>query len=285
MRFTAIFAAVLLAAGTASAAEPIGAASIVQGSAKLRRGGPEAGWTTLKPGDAVFQGDRVRTESGTVRLTFNDKSSLSLSPRSELELNEFVYKPKSARRSFFSLWSGKMKAKVSKVLQGDSDVRVATPTAVAGVRGTEFIVGLETQDGKPVPENAKPEDLKTDVTVISGKVAVKSALKEIAKEIALEAGQSSTVGFKKAPGDVVALTPQALRAAQRATTVRSGGSLRSSVGGSQLQAASADIEQSSNGLDNGAGGPQLGTPPIQQQPTDANQGSTLTIKVRIPEQQ
>lgn len=287
MRFTAIFAALLLAAGTASAADPIGTASIVQGTAKVRRGGPQAAWAALKPGDAVFQGDRIKTENGSVRLIFNDQSSMSLAPRSELELNEFVYKPKSARRSFFSLWSGKIKAKVSKVLQGENDVRVATPTAVAGVRGTEFIVGLETQDGKPVPDGAKPEDLKTDVTVLEGKVAVKSALKEIAKEVALVAGQSSSVGFKKAPGVVVTLTPQALRLAQRSATVKSSGSLRGAAGNSQLRAASADIGQSAGGeeIGGGTGSSPLGAPPIQQQPTDANQGSTLTIKVRIPEQQ
>lgn len=284
MRILWIGAAVLATAATAQAAEgpAIGMASIVQGAVQVKHADAKD-WSPLKPGAPVHQGDRVKTTTGSARLTFQDKSMISVAPKSELELNEFVYKPNAGRQSMFKLWGGRIKASISKFLSDKNDVRVSTPTAVAGVRGTEFLVSVEDQNGNPGEPGDKPEDLTTNVVVFEGSVGVKNALKEVAQEIALAAGQGSGVGFKQPPAAPINYTPQQLRNAFRSASVSSKGTLRSSVGSSQLRAASADIG-AGNGNLGGGSGVVTGQPPIQQQPTDANPGSSLTIRVRVPEQ-
>jgi hypothetical protein len=274
----------MLSAATAHAAETpsIGLASMVQGTVQVKSAKAKD-WAALKPGAQVFQGDRVKTVDGTARLTFDDKSVISLAPRSEIELNEFVYKPNATRQSSFKLWGGRMKASISKFFSSNSNVRVSTPTAVAGVRGTEFLVSVEGANNEPASSDTNPEEMTTNVVVFEGSVGVKSLLQEAAQEIALAAGQGTGVGHNAAPTPPANLTPQQLRSAYRSAAASSRGTLRSTVGSSQLQAASADIGDSqSQGL---GSSPAIGTPPIQQQPTDAKSPSSLTIRVRVPGQE
>jgi hypothetical protein len=263
-------------ASAASAAEEtaIGSAAIVGADTEVSHAAGAFG--PLKAGAPVHQGDRVRSKGASVKIVFLDQSSVSLAPRSELELNEFVYKPQASRRSMFKLWGGKLKASISKFLSGDNDVRIATPTAVAGVRGTEFLVGVTQKEGSD-----KPEDTTTDVVVFDGKVNVKSALEKVAGDINLTAGQSTLVAFAKAPGAAITLSPEALRGLQRSASAKNKGSVRASVSEGQLSSATSGVGVRRSSF----GGASLGPPPIQQQPTDAKQGSTLTIRVHVPDQQ
>lgn len=96
-------------------------------------------WAPTEKGAAVEAGDRVKTgEDGRALLKLSDGSKLTMANLTELEISGYSLK-KSERSASFFLSSGKMRAVVSK-FGGRSDFRVKTPTAVSGVRGTDFIV-------------------------------------------------------------------------------------------------------------------------------------------------
>ncbi len=109
----------------------------------------------------VFVGDKIITnENSYVKIFLIDDSVLTIGANSKFVVTKFVVSERS-RISIFNLIEGKIKAVISKFLRKGAENRVLvnTPTAVAGVRGTEFIV--ET-NGKV-----------TEVGVLDGEVEVK----------------------------------------------------------------------------------------------------------------
>ncbi|MBU2548861.1 MAG: FecR family protein [Proteobacteria bacterium] len=89
--------------------------------------------------DVLITGERAR-----IRAQFSDKSAISVSPYSKLVIDQSIYDPnKDERASTFSLLFGKIRLIASKLRMGyDSDLMVKTPTAVAGVRGSDFALAV-----------------------------------------------------------------------------------------------------------------------------------------------
>lgn len=109
---------------------------------------------SVKTGDTIVTGDK-----GKVDLQFNNGSSIRISPATTLDFAKIAYNSNGSTDTQISLASGKVFANVNKAKKDDS-FSVVTPTAIAGVRGTSFIV-----------EN----DIKTNkakVKVVSGSVAM-----------------------------------------------------------------------------------------------------------------
>ncbi|MFQ5433227.1 MAG: FecR domain-containing protein, partial [Nitrospinota bacterium] len=80
-------------------------------------------------------------ENSRLEIVFDDLSILTLGEETAIEINEMVYDPKTNRRdALISMTVGKVKIKASKITAEKRNFRVETPTAVIGVRGTEFIV-------------------------------------------------------------------------------------------------------------------------------------------------
>ncbi len=269
MRTEILLAVLLMTATQASAAaQAIGTASIVTGRVTVQHAEKKGDWSPLKPGAQLLLGDVIKTGDGAVKLSMDDGSNISLAAKSHLELNEFVYKANSQRHSSFTLWGGRLKASISRFLSDKNTVQIATPTAVAGVRGTEFMVAVNDKN-------------ETEIVVFEGKVAVKNALETIAGEVFLSPGQQSTVLAKTSPGAAAMLSGDALRGALRSSSVEGKGSLRASVTGGMMQSAAGSL----GGLTpRGLGTQESDAPPIDQQATDAAQSSTLSIRVRIPGQ-
>ncbi|MBI5561530.1 MAG: FecR domain-containing protein [Deltaproteobacteria bacterium] len=96
-------------------------------------------WGLTEKGKAVEEGDRIKTGSdGRASLVFADSTKLMLGNDTELEVTEFLLKPRK-RSAVYSVSTGKVRAVVAK-FAGKSDIKVKTPTGVAGVKGTDFIV-------------------------------------------------------------------------------------------------------------------------------------------------
>ena len=99
-------------------------------------------------GFRLIQNDTIQTKSNaSVEVIFNDKTLLSLGPDSELIINEFVFAPKQGKFSIvIKLFKGTA-AYVSGLIAklSPESVRVETPTASIGVRGTKFVVKVENQ--------------------------------------------------------------------------------------------------------------------------------------------
>ncbi|MBI5886214.1 MAG: FecR domain-containing protein [Deltaproteobacteria bacterium] len=98
--------------------------------------------------DPVSIGDVVRTKSGgRVEIHFNDDTVLRLAPGSRLKIDKYVFNPDNTRKSAaVTLLRGKLRAVVTKassvvpVSASTTTFNINTPTAVAGVLGTDLFV-------------------------------------------------------------------------------------------------------------------------------------------------
>jgi len=140
--------AVLVGAPAVCLAEMVGAVTVVEGSVDILRPNESAA-TIARYGDPLNMGDIVRTKKdGKVELRFKDDSVVRLAPESRIRIDEYSFGSGSGRQSgILSLLRGKMRAIVAKVKgsimpvsAGMSNFIVKTPTASAGVRGTDFFV-------------------------------------------------------------------------------------------------------------------------------------------------
>ena len=97
-------------------------------------GGQSSG---AKVGDSVYLGDVVSTGSdGRVGITFTDGTAFDLSPNARMVMNEFIYDPNSkSNSSLLSLTKGTFTFVAGKIAKS-GDMKVNTPVATMGIRGT-----------------------------------------------------------------------------------------------------------------------------------------------------
>ena len=90
-----------------------------------------------KVGDLLYQGDVVKTGAdGRIGINFADGSSFNLSSNARMALDEFVYDPNGKSNStFFNLTNGTMTFVAGGVAKS-GDMKVDTPVATMGIRGT-----------------------------------------------------------------------------------------------------------------------------------------------------
>ncbi len=102
----------------------------------------------LNVGDTVRKGDVVQTSgSSTVIIVFTDGSTFSLSANARMVLNEFVYAPNGADNSAaINLVQGTFSFIAGQVAK-TGDMRVETPVATIGIRGTAPKVEISASDG------------------------------------------------------------------------------------------------------------------------------------------
>ncbi|MEJ2096931.1 MAG: FecR domain-containing protein [Deltaproteobacteria bacterium] len=127
----------------------IGKIQVVVGEAVIIHGDGLKGYAAER-GLHLYAGDALITlESAKLRFRLNDGSILSMASETKMTLNKSVYQKKTKERSsFLSMVFGKARFFVVKLLDYKrSEFRVKTPTAVCGVRGSDFILevsALET---------------------------------------------------------------------------------------------------------------------------------------------
>jgi hypothetical protein len=90
-----------------------------------------------KVGDLVYQGDVVQTGAdGRVGINFTDGTSFNLSSNARMTLNEFVYDPNGkSNATLFSLSKGMFTFVAGNVAK-TGDMKIDTPVATMGIRGT-----------------------------------------------------------------------------------------------------------------------------------------------------
>jgi hypothetical protein len=133
-------AAILFCVSAAALAADAGEIKVVQGNAYLERAGERL---ALKVGMPVREADVVVTGSnGTVGITFADNSLLSIGPNSNFALERYVFNSTTHAGQFDSrLNKGTLAGVSGKIVkQSPEAMRVHTPSAIMGVRGTEFAV-------------------------------------------------------------------------------------------------------------------------------------------------
>jgi hypothetical protein len=134
--------AALCLANLAAAAE-IGQIKTVKGRVTIEREGrtlPGTVGTRLQSADVVKTG-----ADSAVGITMDDDSLLSAGPGSVLSLDRYAFEPTTGQGRFdASLNRGTLAVISGRIAKGSPDaMTVRTPTAILGVRGTEFVVSAE----------------------------------------------------------------------------------------------------------------------------------------------
>ena len=140
-----VTAAIALVGGLPAAADPIGQIKTASGAVSIERAGARL---PAAAGDRVEQSDVVTTgKDGAVGITFQDNSMMSLGPDSALALDRFKFDSTTHEGAFeSSLKRGTLSVRSGYIVQqgppGEA-MKVRTPAAILGVRGTEFVVRAE----------------------------------------------------------------------------------------------------------------------------------------------
>ena len=122
----------------------IGEVTLHEGNGVIDRKDGEQGIVVQKDLD-VFSYDTVKTGNGKVGIEFVDDTRVDVTQHSKLIIDEFVYDPNSK--------TGKLSLKASlgtvRYASGQiaknsaTEVKITTPTATIGVRGTDFTMTID----------------------------------------------------------------------------------------------------------------------------------------------
>lgn len=181
------FAALFVLVAQHASAQSAGTITAVEPSAEVGRGGV---WTAAVAGATLQVGDVLRTgRPGRLSVGLQDESVIVVSDGSELVIDEQLLAPeRGTARTVLGLVQGKIRALVSDYYQGRrGGFDVKTPTALAGVRGTDFIVGYD------------PETEVSEVVGVSGLIAVNSALEPDRNGVVISAHEVTTVARGELP--------------------------------------------------------------------------------------
>ncbi|GBD95913.1 MAG TPA: hypothetical protein ENG83_00900 [Nitrospirae bacterium] len=139
-----------------------------------------------EPRMRILLKDTVETDrKSRTKLFFIDDSILNLGELSRIEIEEYLYSPEKKRsKSIYRLLNGLL-----KIVVGNSDLEIHTPTAVAAARGTKFIIWVE----------GSGKEMFTGIITMESEVVVKNIIESIAGEVTLKSGQMSRVYMGKPP--------------------------------------------------------------------------------------
>ena len=151
---TIAFAICVLASGSHSAIE-IGVADIIVGDVYGRDLS-----NRMSAGESLIYNQKVRTgRNSGATLQFKDYSRMTMGERAEMLLDDMVYDPEVKKlNGLVQLKRGVLR--FSSLKTAKVDLRVRTPVATLGIRGTTF-------DVLASPRN-------TEISVLTGKVRVSS---------------------------------------------------------------------------------------------------------------
>lgn len=91
-------------------------------------------------GTAIDKGYWIKTgPNGWAVLVLSDGSTITIANNTEIEITEFAV-GKDKKEGVFSMTQGKLRATVTKLAGEKVNYKIKSPTAVAGVRGTEFMM-------------------------------------------------------------------------------------------------------------------------------------------------
>jgi hypothetical protein len=132
---------VLIATAIPAAAEGprIGQVKTVSGEVTILR---DSARLPAKPGDPVYTRDIVQTgEHGSVGISFVDNSVFSTGPDSQIGLDEFRFDPAAGGEMLASMPRGTLSVVSGEITKkSPGGLKIKTPTAILGVRGTTFAV-------------------------------------------------------------------------------------------------------------------------------------------------
>jgi hypothetical protein len=126
------------AAAQPAADDPIGNVATLTGSATVTRNNTS---TPLKLKDDIFLNDLLQTSANSsLGVTFNDSTTFNLTANARITVDNFVYADGSkANAALFNVARGTV-AFVAAAVAKTGDMKISTPTATLGIRGTTGLV-------------------------------------------------------------------------------------------------------------------------------------------------
>ncbi len=128
------------------ATQAIGRVEKAEGSVSVVRNGVTI---TLNAGDTVMKGDVVQTGAGgSLGIVFSDGTAFNLAANARMILNDFVYNAGGGGNSaLISLVQGSISFVAGQVAK-TGDMKVETPVATMGIRGTAVLVEIDANNGQ-----------------------------------------------------------------------------------------------------------------------------------------
>lgn len=132
----------LFAATLAHADEKVGTVTTSHGKATITRAGATitaAIGTELKPTDTLHTG-----EASNLSIALADGTRVLLGPNSQLAMESYAFNPETKKGNMaFNFAKGTMRMITGAITKTSPDQAILkTPSATAGIRGTDFIVDV-----------------------------------------------------------------------------------------------------------------------------------------------
>lgn len=130
------------------------------GTVKVLRGAAIAGDRELAKGSKVYAHDLISTKDKSLAVVeFIDQTTITMGPNSEFTVEKWDYKTKNDREMVVSILKGQLRALFKSKAKNDNQLKIKTPSASMGIRGTEFLVNVLNQGAKEITQVALVEGL------------------------------------------------------------------------------------------------------------------------------
>jgi hypothetical protein len=135
----------------ADADEPIGNVATLTGIATAIR---NKNSTALKLQDGIFLNDVLQTSANsTLGVTFNDSTTFNLTANARITVDNYIYEDGGKQNSaLFDITKGTV-AFVAAAVAKTGDMKISTPTATLGIRGTTGLVEVPEGAAANNPNN------------------------------------------------------------------------------------------------------------------------------------
>lgn len=120
---------------------------VVKGDVKVKS--PNGKVKRAKIGQKVFPKDTIiAAKDSRAKIVMIDENVINISPDSEIVFEKYEFEPKSEKKNvLLNVIYGKVRSKVNQKYDGAKNkFQVKTPSAVAGVRGTDFFTSFNKSD-------------------------------------------------------------------------------------------------------------------------------------------
>ena len=202
----AIFLTVFISPDTAWAARVHGVLRVVKGKVKVKSG--KNGKTKrARIGQKVYPKDTIITgKDSRVKIVMVDKNEINISPDSKMMIEKYEFNgknKKAPKNVLLNVLYGKVRNKVKQRYNGKkSKFQIKTPSAVAGVRGTDFFTSY------------KPATQQTQVVTFKGQVAfgLPGANGSIQNPVQIRVGQTASSASGAPPTPAVSVPKNQLAA-------------------------------------------------------------------------
>lgn len=135
------------------------------GKIKILHGKAIIGERELKVGSKVYSNDLIQTSDNSyIVMEMIDLTTVTLGPNSDFKVSQWSYRTKNDRNAEFDILKGQWRALVRSKAKEEDQLKIKTPVASLGIRGTELMVNVLEKNNQSV----------TQVALLEGSVHLES---------------------------------------------------------------------------------------------------------------